>query len=93
MIDNNGGGQQRHAKLATGYDGEGQEWAARDGGDSRVVMMTAAEEVGSSGQQRQRRMTMMANDDDMQDWAADYGGEGQERWQTMALDKAYETSR
>ncbi len=52
--DNNGdGGQQRWRTMtaadddgsrdqAADYDGEGQERAARDGGDGRVAMMTAA---------------------------------------------------
>ncbi len=31
-------------------DGEGQEWAVRDGRDSRMVMMSAAAEDGGGGQ-------------------------------------------
>ncbi len=121
-------------------DGEGQERAVRDGGDSRVVMMAAAAaDYNSECRQRQRRtatackigwqpmtgrdkseqqemvetrsgndgwgggrwhrwttktataddkngnggrrhqqMTTAADDDSMQDWAADYKGEGGE---------------
>ncbi len=32
------------------YDGEGQEWAMREGGDSGVVMMAVAVEDGGGGQ-------------------------------------------
>jgi hypothetical protein len=42
---------------AADYDGEGQEWAVRDGGDSRVAMMAvakmAAAEDSSGGRQQQ----------------------------------------
>jgi hypothetical protein len=34
---------------AANYDGEGQEWVARDGGDSGVVMMAAAVEDSGGG--------------------------------------------
>jgi hypothetical protein len=56
------------------YKGEGQEQAARDSRDSRVVMMAVAVEDGSSRQQWWQR-TMMATADD------DSGG--QQGWQTM----------
>jgi hypothetical protein len=51
--DDNGGGQQRRRMmmacrfLAADYDGEGQEWAARDGKDSGVAMMAAAKMVAA----------------------------------------------
>jgi hypothetical protein len=46
------------------YSGEGQEWATRDSGDSRVAMIAAVTEDGSSKQQRRRWTTVaMANDD------------------------------
>ncbi len=57
-------------------DGEGQERVVRDGRDSRVVMMAVAVEDGGSGR-RQRQTTIAAEDNGMQDWAADYDGEGQ----------------
>ncbi len=31
------------------YDEEGQEWAAREGGDSRVVMMAVVVDDGGGG--------------------------------------------
>jgi hypothetical protein len=36
--------------LVADCDGEGQEWAMRDGGDSGVVMMAAAAKDGGSEQ-------------------------------------------
>ncbi len=60
-------------------DGEGRERAVRDGGDSGVVMMAAAAEDGSGGQQRQRQTMTAADNNGMQDWVADYEGDGQER--------------
>ncbi len=57
-------------------NGEGQERAVRDSRDSGVVMMAVAMEDGGSGQRRQRRTTIAAEDNGMQDWAADYEGEG-----------------
>ncbi len=36
------------------YDGEGQERAARESGDSRMVMMAAAAEDSNGRQQMQR---------------------------------------
>jgi hypothetical protein len=48
-------------------------------GDSGVVMMAAVVEDCGGGR-RQRRRTMIAADDNgMQDWAAYYKGDGQER--------------
>ncbi len=44
---------------------EGQEWAVRDGGDSRVVMMAAAAEDAIGGRQWQRRTTTGADDNGM----------------------------
>ncbi len=74
-VDDNGLKDQ-----AADYDGEGQERAARDGGDRGVVMMgvakMAAVEDSSGGRQRQRRQMTVAGDDGMQDWAAAYNGEG-----------------
>ncbi len=52
-------------------DGEGQEKAVRDGRDSGVVMMAVAVEGGNGGQRRQRRTMIAAEDNSMQDWAAD----------------------
>ncbi len=34
---------------AADYDGEGKEWVAREGGDSRVAMMAAAVDGGGGG--------------------------------------------
>jgi hypothetical protein len=52
--------------LAADYDREGQEWVARDGGDSGVVMMAEAKMaavVDSGGRQQQRwRQTTAADD-------------------------------
>jgi hypothetical protein len=64
---------------AADCDGDGQERAVRDGRDSRVVMMAAAAEDGGGGRRRQRRTTTAADDNGMQDWVANYKGEGQER--------------
>ncbi len=58
---------------------EGREQVVRDGGDSGVVMMAAAAEDGCSGQQWKRWTTTAVDNNGMQDWAADYKGEGQER--------------
>ncbi len=60
-------------------NGEGQERAVRDGRDSGVVMMAAAAEDFGGGQQRQRRTMTAADNNSMQDWMADYEGDGQER--------------
>ncbi len=60
-------------------DGEGQEQVVRDSGDSRVVMMAAAGEDGGSGRWRRRQTMTAADNNGMQDQAADYDGEGQER--------------
>jgi hypothetical protein len=58
--------------------GEGQERAVRDSGYSGVVMMSAVAEGG--GGRRWQRQTMTAADyNGMQDWVADYEGDGQER--------------
>jgi hypothetical protein len=64
---------------AADWDGEGREGAVRDGRDSRVVMMAAAEKDGSDGRRRQRWITTEADDNGMQDWAANFKGYGQER--------------
>ncbi len=64
---------------AADCNGEGQERAVRDGEDSRVVMMAAAVEDGGRGRRRQRQTTTAADDNGMQDWAADYEGDGQGR--------------
>ncbi len=63
---------------AADCNGEGQEWVVRDSGDSGVVMMAAVAEDGGSGQRWQRQTTTVANDNVMQDWVADYEGDGQE---------------
>ncbi len=60
-------------------NGEGRERAVREGRDRGVVMMAAVVEDGSSGQQWQRQTTTVADDNGMQDWAADYKGDRQER--------------
>ncbi len=59
-------------------NGEGRERAVRDSGESGVVMMAAAAEDGGSGQQRQRQTMTVAENNGMQDWMADYKGDGQE---------------
>jgi hypothetical protein len=65
--DSNGGQQRWRTTIAVDddglqdqvadYDGKGRERAARDGGDSRVVIMAAAKMVAAedsgSGQQQQ----------------------------------------
>ncbi len=51
----------------------------RDGGDSGVVMMAVAVEDSGGGQRWQMRTMIAAEDNGMQDWAADYDGEAQER--------------
>jgi hypothetical protein len=56
-------------------DGEGWEGAVRKSGDSRVVMMAAAMEDGGGRQQWQRQTTTAADENGMQDWAADYKGD------------------
>ncbi len=48
----------------------------RDSKDSGVVMMGAVAEEGGGGQQWQRWTKTAANDNSMQDWVADYNGEG-----------------
>ncbi len=50
---------------AADCDGEGQDRAVRDGGDSGVVMMAAAAEDSGNGQQWQRRTMTAANNNDM----------------------------
>jgi hypothetical protein len=61
---------------AADCNGEGQERAVRDDGDSRVVMMAAAAEDGGSRRRWRRQTTIEADDNGMQDWAADYKGYG-----------------
>ncbi len=97
VVDNDGNGGQQLWWMtmaayddglqdrAVEYDGEGQERAARDGGDSGVAMMTAvwpqwktvAANNNSNGGGQQRRMTA-ADDNGTQDWVADYDGGGWE---------------
>ncbi len=64
---------------AADCNGEGQERMVRDGRDSGVVMMAAAVEECGSRRRRRRRTITVADDSGMQDWAANYKGEGQER--------------
>ncbi len=64
---------------AADCNGEGQERVVRDSRDSGVVMMAVVVEDGNGRQQRQRRTTIATEDNSMQDWAADYNGEGKER--------------
>ncbi len=52
-------------------DGEGQEGAVRDSGESGLVMMAVAVEDGGGGRGRQRRTTIAAEENSMQDWEAD----------------------
>jgi hypothetical protein len=61
---------------AADCNGEGREWAVRDGRDSGVVMMAAVAEDGSGRRQQQRRTMTVVDDNGMQDWAGDYNGEG-----------------
>jgi hypothetical protein len=62
---------------AADCNGEGRERVVRDGGDSRVVIMAAAVEDGGGGRRRRRRTTAAVDDNGMQDWEADYEGDGQ----------------
>jgi hypothetical protein len=75
-VEDGGGGQQwgRRTMIAAEYNGmqdwaadynrKGQEWVAREGGDSGVAMMAAAAEDGGSGQQWQWwTMTATADND------------------------------
>ncbi len=71
---------------AADCNGEGRERVVRDSEDSGVVMMAAAAENGGGGQRRQRRTTTAADNNGMQDWAANYEEEGQER---AARDSGY----
>jgi hypothetical protein len=64
---------------AADCDGEGQERVVRDCGDSGVVMMAAVAEDGGVGRRWCRRTMTVADNNGMQDWAADYEGDGQER--------------
>jgi hypothetical protein len=64
---------------AADCDGEGRERAVKDGKDSRVVMMAAAAEDCGGGWRLQRQTTTAADDSGMQDWDANYKGEGQEQ--------------
>ncbi len=62
VVEDGGGGRRRRRRTtiaaedkgkqdrAADCDGEGQEWAAREGRDSGVVMMAAAAEDGCDGQ-------------------------------------------
>jgi hypothetical protein len=81
MTEADNGGMQ---DWVADYDGEGQERAARDGGDSRVAMIAAVAEDGGCRQQRQRLTMTVVDDNIMQYWAMDYDGEGKEwfgkRW-------------
>ncbi len=65
------------------YNREGWERAARDGRDSKVAIMAVAAEDRGSGQWRQWRTRTLADNDGMQDWVADYDGEG---WERVAID-------
>ncbi len=66
-------------RWATDCNGEGQERAVRNSGDSGVVMMAAVAEDGGNGRQRRRQTTTAADNNGMRDWVADYKGDGQER--------------
>jgi hypothetical protein len=61
--DNNSCGSNGMQDWAAGYNGEGQEWAARDDRDSGVAMMAVAAEHGSGRRGwRWWAMTAMADD-------------------------------
>jgi hypothetical protein len=79
VADDDGGGHDDTRDWVADCDGEGQERVVRDGGDRRVVMMAAAAEDGGGGRRWQRRTTAAADNSSMQDWAANYEGEGRER--------------
>ncbi len=64
---------------AADCNGEGRERVVRDGRDSGEVMMAVVVEDGGCKQQWQRRTTIVAEKNVMQDWVADYNGEGQ-KW-------------
>jgi hypothetical protein len=51
----------------------------RDSGDSGVVMIAAAAEDGGGKQRWQRQLITAADNNNMQDWAADHERDGQER--------------
>jgi hypothetical protein len=59
-------------------NGEGRKRAVRNGGGSGVVMMAVVVEDGGSRKLQQRPTTTAADDNGMQDWVADYKGDGQE---------------
>ncbi len=75
-VEDGGGGGQRQRRTmivvedngmqdqAADYDGEGQEWVAREGGDSGVAMMAAAAEDGGGGQRWRQWTTMAMADND-----------------------------
>ncbi len=64
---------------AADCNGEGREQGVRDNRASGVVMMAAAAEDGGGRQRWRRQTTTAADNNSMQDWAADYNGDGQER--------------
>jgi hypothetical protein len=66
-------------RWAADCDGEGQERAVRNSGDSGVVMMAAVAEDGGNGRQWRRQTMTAADNNGLQDWVADYKGDGQER--------------
>jgi hypothetical protein len=71
-------------------NGEGRERALRDGGDDRVVMMAAEVEDSGGGGRRRRRTTTAADDNGIQDWAANYKGEGQEQAARDGIDTEWQ---
>jgi hypothetical protein len=70
---------------AANYDGEGKEWVAREGGDSKMAMMAVAAEGGGGGQGWRWRMTTATADDD--------SGGGQRRQMMMAHEIKRQTMR
>ncbi len=60
------------------YNGEGTMMAS-NAGDSRVAIMAATVEDGGGRQQWGQRTMTVADDNGLQDQAADYDGEGRER--------------
>ncbi len=66
------GGQQEMVETRRGDDGCGS-------GSWRQWTSTAADKDDGDGGQRQRRTTKAADNDGMQDQAADYEGEGEEQ--------------
>ncbi len=78
VVDEDSGGQQQHARL-----GGGLQWGRTRVGGDRWRRQRSGDDGCSkdcgSGQQWQRQTMSAADDKSIQDWAADYNGEGQEQ--------------